>query len=31
MRPPFARLKINGDWNIVSKVYATDARPRANP
>ncbi len=27
----FALLKINGEWKIVSKVYATEAKPRATP
>lgn len=27
----FALLKINGEWKIVSKVYATEPKPRANP
>lgn len=27
----FALLKVNGEWKIVSKVYATEAKPRATP
>jgi hypothetical protein len=27
----FALLKINGEWKIVSKVYATEAKPRPAP